>query len=464
MRKIHLLSLIAIFTFISACKKDSSIGADILPKDDLLNVKFSDTFTLHSKTLSDTFLRTDKLSKNYLGVIDNNSQFGFQKSSIVMELDRPSTVYDDTLGPFLLDSVVLLLKYNSVYGDTTVSQSFDVSTISNKIIETSTYYSNSNLFPGTGSIGSVSPYYFNPTNKVIVSTADTIGVSGILRVKLNQSFGDAILGLGQTILRDSSLFKNAFSGIIIENSTNNGKAMAEIDISSTFSSVVIYYKNKYGEKKDMRLYSSLLNNQNGNTTTRVNAINLFSNSLATDVQNTVISGLKSDSVNYLLGQGGTIVRLSLPTLTSLGKTAVNKAQIVISQIQQNSSNDFAKPLFLLLLKRNSSGNLDILSTSDGVGILDTTGTDGLGNKIARYNFTITKYVQAISKGSEINADLYIATYRSGGTDGTVNVLNSIINGSSINFGYIPSRVIIAGSNYSDSRYKMKLNLTYTVIK
>lgn len=465
MKQIYSLSIITLLILISSCKKDNSIGADILPQDDLLNVKFSDTFTLNSKTLADTFLRSDKLAKNYLGVI-NDGLFGLQKASIAIELDKPNTVYDDTLmTTFTVDSVVLFLKYNSVYGDTTVAQSFDVSTISNKINETLPYYSNSSMFPGTGVIGSLSNYLFTPTtNPVHISTTDSVGTNGILRVKLNSSLGTTILSLGQNTLRDSSLFKNAFPGILIENSTNAGKAMAEIDISSSYSSITIFYKDKYGVVKDMKLYASLLKNNSGTISTRVNGINLFSNTLSSEVQNVVSSGFISDSINYILGQGGTTVRLSLPTITNLGKVAVNKAVITLTQIMQNSQPEYTAPYYLALLKRNSSGNLDVLPTNDGIGILDTVATDGLGNKISRYSFNITKYIQAISVGTETNTDLYVATYRSGGTDGTVNVLNSILNGSVVNVGYAPYRVVTAGSNYSDSRYKMKLNLTYTLIK
>ena len=466
MKQIYSLSIITLLIFISSCKKDNSIGADILPGDDLLNVRFSDTFTLNSKTLADTFLRSDKLAKNYLGVI-NDGLFGFQKASIAMELDKPNTVYDDTLmTTFTVDSVVLFLKYNSIYGDTTVPQSFDVSTISNKINETQPYFSNSSLFPGTGVIGSLSNYLYTPTtNPVHTSRTDSVGTTGILRVRLNSSLGTSILSLGQNVLRDSSLFKNAFPGILIENATNSGKSMAEIDISSAYSSIAIFYKDKYAVAKDMRLYTSLLKNNSGSITTRVNGINLFSNTLPSGIQNVVNSGFISDSINYILGQGGTTVKLSLPTLTNLGRVAVNKAVISLTQIAQNSQSEYITPYYLALLKRNSSGNLDVLSTGDGVGILDTTGTDGFGNRIARYNFNITKYVQAISVGNETNTDLYIATYRSGGTDGTINVLNSILsNGSVVNVGYAPYRVIVAGANYSDPRYKMKLNLTYTLIE
>ena len=463
MKRIYLVSIIAILTFLSSCKKDTSIGADILPQDDLLNVKFTDTLTVFSKTLADTFLRTDKLSKNYLGVI-NDPLFGFQKASIAVELDRPNDVYDDTLmTSYTVDSVVLFLKYSYIYGDTTVPQSFDVSTISNKIIETSPYYSNSSLFPPTGIIGSVSNYLFTPTtNPVATSRTDTGGVTGILRIKINNSVGNTILDLKQTILRDSSLFKNAFPGILIENATNAGKAMAEIDISSGFSALAIFYKDKNGDAKDMRLFTSILNYNTGSNSTRVNGVNLFTNSFASAVQNTVASGLESDSVNYVLGQAGTLLRISLPTLNNVGRVAVNKATILLSQIQANTS-PLTTPFYLVLLKRNAAGNIDILPTGDGVGILDTTTTDDFGNKVARYSFNVSKYIQAVATGNESNSDLYVATYRFTGTDRTVNILNSIVNGSVLNIGFTPSRIIVAGANYSDPRYKLKLNLTYTKI-
>lgn len=463
MKRIYLVSIIAILTFLSSCKKDTSIGADILPQDDLLNVKFTDTLTVFSKTLADTFLRTDKLSKNYLGVI-NDPLFGFQKASIAVELDRPNDVYDDTLmTSYTVDSVVLFLKYSYIYGDTTVPQSFDVSTISNKIIETSPYYSNSSLFPPTGIIGSVSNYLFTPTtNPVATSRTDTGGVTGILRIKINNSVGNTILDLKQTILRDSSLFKNAFPGILIENATNAGKAMAEIDISSGFSALAIFYKDKNGDAKDMKLFTSILNYNTGSNSTRVNGVNLFSNLLSSTVQNTVASGLESDSVNYVLGQAGTLLRISLPTLNNVGRVAVNKATILLSQIQANTS-PLTTPFYLVLLKRNAAGNIDILPTGDGVGILDTTTTDDFGNKVARYSFNVSKYIQAVATGNESNSDLYVATYRFTGTDGTVNILNSIVNGSVLNIGFTPSRIIVAGANYSDPRYKLKLNLTYTKI-
>jgi hypothetical protein len=463
MRKFYLLSIITFLTFISACKKDTSIGADLLPPSDLLNVKFTDSFTVQAKTLADTFLRTDKLAKNFLGVI-NDPLFGFQKATVAIELDRPNVVYDDTLGPFTLDSVVLFLKYNALYGDSLVPQSFTVSALNNKIIETNSYYSNTTSFSGAGTLGTLNNYLFRPSNKETFVPTDTIGVAGVLRVKLNSFVGYSILNLGQNILRDSSQFKNAFPGLFIENSSNAGKLMAELNLASVNSYLSLFYKDKYGALKESRMQPNILGIVNGVFSTRQNAVNIFSNTLSSTVQTVISSGNTSDSVNYLLGQGGTTLRVSLPTISGLGKVAVNKAELIMTQVLQNSSTALQVPQFFVLLERNSSGQLDALSTGDGIGLLDTTLSDLSGNKIAVYNFDVSQYIQEISKGAKSPSDLYVATYRSGGTSGTVNLLNSTVNGSVVNFSYSPSRVILAGPNYSDPRYRMKLNMTYTLIK
>ncbi len=463
MRKFFLLPTILLLSLISACKKDSSIGADILPPSDLLNVKFSDTFQLDAKTLADTFLRSDKLAKNFLGLI-NDPLFGQQRASIAMELDKPNLVYDDTLGPFTVDSVLLFLKYNLVYGDSTVPQDFNVYTLNSTINETQSYYSNSSSFSTGALIGGVNNYRITPSSRVVTTLADTIGTSGIMRIPLNNSVGDGIFTLGQDILRDSSQFKNRFPGILVENSGVAGKAMVEVNMSSLYSYICIFYKDKRGVKREMKLFASLLKLTNGAVSARQNGVNLFSNSLSSSVLNTISSGQVSDSICYILGQGGTSIRLALPTLTNLGRVAVNKAEVSITQIVQNSQVEWQVPQFLLLLKRNASGQLDALPSGDGIGILDSTGTDIYGNKISVYKFNISRYVQNISKGLETNTELYMATYRAGGTDGSVNALNTVVNGSVVNFSYYPSRIVVAGPNYSDPKYRMKLNITYTLLQ
>jgi hypothetical protein len=214
------------------------------------------------------------------------------------------------------------------------------------------------------------------------------------------------------------------------------------------------------------MYSAIVKYTNGVAGTRVNGINLFSNTFSSDVQNTITSGLTADSINYILGQGGTTVKISIPTVTNMQNIAINKAEIVITQVQQNSSKGFHIPFVLFLLKRNSNGNLDVLPTKEGASLADSTYIDMYGNKISKYIFKISKYVQSIVNGKELNTDLYIKQYGFGGDDVTIN--NNNISIQFLNFSVTPLlspyRFVFAGSNYSDPKYKMKFNLTYTQIR
>lgn len=463
MRKFYfILTLLVVFA--GACKKETGIGADLLPGNDLLSAKNTDTFSLYTKTVADGALRSDKLPKVYLGVI-NDPIFGFQKSSFAIELDRGDVILDDTLKPYIVDSVVLFIKYNGIFGDSTVAQDFNISTISTKIDENTAYYSNNSSFTSATPLANITNYKFSPSQKVGLFTTDTIGTAGVFRAVLPNSFATDLLSKDAIQLRDSLYFKNYLPGILVENSNNNGNAMAEMDLSSVYSGIYIFYKDKKNTQRIMRLKTSESVAVNGQLRSRQNGINFFSNTLSPAVQNVVTSGLVSDSVNYLLGQGGSLVKISLPTIGSLGKVAVNKAILSITQIQNNSQKDLLPPFALLLLKRNTSGNLEAISTfnndyKEGYSYADSVATDGSGNKLLRYSFNLSKYIQNIASGKETNTDLYIANYGYAGIDGSVNTLGS----SALFFNYSPARLVLAGSNYSDPRFKMKLNIIYTLLK
>ena len=206
MRKFYfILTLLVVFA--GACKKETGIGADLLPGNDLLSAKNTDTFSLYTKTVADGALRSDKLPKVYLGVI-NDPIFGFQKSSFAIELDRGDVILDDTLKPYIVDSVVLFIKYNGIFGDSTIAQDFNISTISTKIDENTAYYSNNSSFTSATPLANITNYKFSPSQKVGLFTTDTIGTAGVFRAVLPNSFATDLLSKDAIQLRDSLYFKN----------------------------------------------------------------------------------------------------------------------------------------------------------------------------------------------------------------------------------------------------------------
>ncbi len=469
--KQRFLFLLVATIIIASCKKETSIGADLLPPTDLLNARSSDTFTLLTKTIADPSVRSDKLAKNYLGKIIDPI-FGTQTAKIVVELDRGDIIYDDTLkvggATYTLDSVVLFLRYNGAYGDTLIGQDFTVSSINANINESVIYNSDNTTFTANQLLGSATDYKFKPSQKVSLTPADTFGTSNIIRINLdnNLAFFQNLINLPAAQLRDSLFFKNYFPGIIIENTSgSNGKAMAEVDLTNINSGISIFYKDKYNKNKIMKLNTSILRVVNSVLATKVNAINLFSNNLSSEVQNNIASPLLSDSIHYSLSQAGTLVKISLPTIKNIGKVAVNKAVLTITQLLQNDSpKNLTTPFSFSVLKTDANGKLDFLPKAiqytEGTGTSDSVFTDNMGNKIIAYKINLTKYIQDILLNTETNSDIYLATYRSGGILGSENNLFS----STINFGYIPSRIIFGGAHHSNPLYRMKLNIIYTELK
>lgn len=467
MKKLLPVLVAIISLYIGACKKDAKIGANLLPATDLSNAIFTDTFTVNAKTENDTFLRTDKLAKNYLGII-NDPKFGFQKANIAVELDRPNLIYGDSLRNFTVDSAYLLLRYYTIYGDTNVAQDIQVSEINTNINPDLLYYSNNTTFSGSTILGQRNSYKYVPTRKETVSRTDTTGISNALKIPISNTFAQAILDLPDSIQRDTIEFRNRVKGLFIENASLNGNAMAEFDFNSIYSGLYIYFKDKHNNNKDIRLQTYIYGYINGVVSQKKRSVNLYQNTLSPQVQSTIASSAISDSIIYFLGQSGTRVKISLPTIANLGKQTINLATIELTQMEDNSIGSYSKPQSLFLLKRNSSGDLAILPTNEGVAIFDTTATDDFGRKITRYRFNITRYMQTLVSGSGTNSDLYITNYPPAGTEVAYNNLSitpkALASATDDYFGYAPERVILAGSNNSNQKYKLKLKLYYTLLK
>jgi hypothetical protein len=455
MRKISVILFFSVFIF--ACKKSSDIGGNILPIDDLLNSKFSDTATVWTKTIADEAQRTDNMQVNFLGCIQD-ANLGRSNASIVAELFRPLGMPSDSAGPFTLDSAVLFLRYVSYYGDTTVPQTFTVSTINNKINENNSYFSDETNFMAVTEIGRVNNYTFGPTQKVKTATTDTVGSSGVLRIPISSSFANTIVALiGDSTLKDSTQFKNFLPGIIVQNEGTSGNCIVQLSLSDAKSKLSFFITEGDGDKVEMYLPANELAIVNSALTTRVNSINLYSkNYTGTNVPSALASADVSDSVTYVLGQGGLLTKVSFPNLMNFGRVAVNKAILEVTQYQPN--NAFLPPPNSLYLSRKTSGEYKSLVNYGVVAFAakDTLSVNPLGGRYVKYYFNITGYVQDVLFGRDSNTDIYINTHLHPDKTSAENVLSA--------FGYTPSGIVFGGGNLSDPVVKAKLRLTYSPVK
>ena len=103
------LSVFLVLLVFSACKKyNDNIFLSNEGTQGFDGYTFSDSLQISSRTVREDSLKTDSLSHNLLGVI-NDPVFGVYKASTFCEFKLPQI--DKVISTETLDSVVLMLQY-----------------------------------------------------------------------------------------------------------------------------------------------------------------------------------------------------------------------------------------------------------------------------------------------------------------------------------------------------------------
>lgn len=136
--------LIALFLTVSCKKKDSSLGADLLDPNHLLNSAQIDTFSLKTYTVEEDSVITDNPVFAVLGSY-NDPKFGTFNANFYTQfrLSGLNPNFGDVT-TITIDSTILGLEYASTYGDMS-SQKLEVFELTESMYLDSTYYSFSTL-------------------------------------------------------------------------------------------------------------------------------------------------------------------------------------------------------------------------------------------------------------------------------------------------------------------------------
>ena len=423
--------LICLFT-LASCKQKNDVG---LPGAESINALQTDTFTLVTTTVAEDSIRTDELNTFPIGSIGNDPVFGSSTSNFFTQFLLMTDNWTFGTG-VKFDSVVLTMAYTGgFYGDSSSIQKIQVSELSDEIAYNTNYFSNIK-FNYQNNIG---------TWQGLHHTKDSVSVKGTnaaphLRIKLSDAFGQKIIANGKTWL-DNPDFLNTFKGLAItaENMSSTG-CQVYFDPTSPYSAVTVYYNDSM--KKDFSLYT------NGARSTA--RINQFQHQYSTFIKNTITQKRNADTC-YIQAQAGCKLKLELPTLFNIANQnpgaaiVVHGAELVVRPLDGSFTNDFPKPVKLLLVKCDSLGNnspiLDLyLSSFDAKYLGGTYNTNKAG-----YSFNFLNEVQELFK--------------------------NYAKGQNTNYGYF---VLIPGDNpMSASRMlvdtrktqkQIQFKLTYSVVK
>ena len=487
---IALVGLAVVLTIAASCNKTSLLGAELF-ETDKLNLKFTDTLTVNLLNEAPTpVLMSVKGATAYENLCVGNvpdPYFGKTESTIYANFGTRGTgaiVYPDFLSvsTAIVDSVRLILPYaTGTYGDTTATQTLAAYRLTEEL-KADTIYSDKTFSANPTALGSVT-FTPKPTTYVqsFIPTLPTATVQKIdtftyvphISIPLDISLGKAILALDSLPYRDTTAYGTGFNawlkGIMIKAeipakcmlSLNMGTSIGTLPtgVTSRPAGIYIYYRRNATDtvRSVFRFH----------TTSQQRYANYKNDVQSGKIKDFVGTKPKSDSLIFLSSLGGAVARFELPNLKSLGKIAVNRAEIEFT-INDDADTKTFPPLEQLLLLRGvaqiSNGNIGTLSNvlsllNINSQVIDDTRPQGTintttfatipdfggyvvtENGVRKYKMVITQHIQKIIFGSE-GTQVYVVPH----------------------FQYTRAgRVVLYGLTHPNAKYRPKVNVFYTKV-
>lgn len=476
------LFLFSISVFFTACKKineATELGSDLIPPVD--NVTTFDT-TLSVETYNFLFENNEDTTTGgalqFLGNINNDPLFG--KSEGIMYFDlMPITIKSPF--PFKkselvgLDSVVLVLGYSALYGDSLKPQQVQVFEIpaSEIFLFTKDYRLTENAVTSLGA--ALSPVKtFTPANLNDSVYPRGERTANQLRIPLNNAFGQRLLNYDSLDAYASrTAFKKYFNGFaVVPQNNGTANALVGFNLTSVNTKLAFYVRYKNGDKTDTSMVSFALTDSTA-------IANYIKRDYSAAEVATAVTGTTQDDVLYIQSSPGSYAKINIPGLSGLTNRIVHSAELSFEQVFDPLSAIFTPPTSLYLdvfdQAKGKYGTIpgDVALTPTGANTKGDTASFTIGNpaqfgmfgrkikntntgdSIYRWQFNITRYVQRIANGTEPARQLRLYS--------PFPVITALSNGVqqyiSSNMPYVIGRVRIGGGNHPTQ--KMKLRLVYS---
>jgi hypothetical protein len=421
-----LLLFVFVAIILTACKDNPYLSTSTIHPHSILDANETDTFTVRTTTLrSDSVLGSGLSSYNF-GQI-SSTQFGTTKATVYAQFDL---IADQMSALGTIDSVFFVAQYAALIGDTGTKMNLSLYAINptGKHIEASkNYYSKEQFDLQTNTLA-------NQT--IVCRPKDSIIVKGKkltphLRVQItDQSFITLLqTQTATTGFFNNTSFHNVINGIYIDVNSINGNAIIKMNNSSSaFTGLMVYHHTASG--KDT---SSLFKMGYG-------SVAHFSHDFTGATVAQHINQM-NDSVAYLAGFGGLITKIDFPYLAKLNHVIINRARLVIEDLNP-ASTKFPAPANLYLYRKDSTIEaLEDVLLGSPFGDLSNSSYYG-GNRASNgtYTFNVARYLQRVIDG----------TYKNSFNGFYLNVLGQSVYGN---------QIIIGGGANANHRLKLKMITT-----
>lgn len=428
-RKVALLSalfFLSIAVFFNSCKKDG----ELIPEFDSgnANVMKTDTFTILTSLVKEDSIRTDVSIYNLLGIY-NDPIFGPTASSFYTQATLNGLNVDFGAGA-VLDSAVLTLAYNGIYGDSNAVISINVYEVTEQMSTSEGYYSNQRLAFDNTPIASTT---FSPKIADSVLVAFEGGnVAPHLRINLGNTFGNKIFAeSGTSNMATNANFTQFFKGFYLtttdsvqNTSLSSGQgAIAYFNTNSSLSTLTIYYN-------DTSKYDFIINSESAK-------YNRFDhNYTGTDVEAQLLGGGDS-TVSYIQTMAGVKTKIEVPHIKGLikdGEVVINKAELIVTIENGTDVNYPTIPMLTIVSIDNNGQSVFLPDFFEG---LDFFG-GALNSTEKTYTFNLPRHVHNMIYDSGSNNGMYLVA-----TGQSITANRSVI------------------TTHKNQIAKLKLNITYT---
>lgn len=449
------LVLISLFSF-NACRKSNpnDIGLAV-PNSEAINTTLISTLPISTITVRDELLQTNTLSKHPYGIL-NDPLFGTTEANLLISLNLPSSNLSFGTNP-TIDSAVVVLNYGNEYlGDPAAVFNFKIHQLDNRLLPTSNLYNNNTDTYQAPIIGTQTGR-IDIDKKVQANdaTGTSITLAPQVRIRLNNTFAQTILGASSTTLANNDTFGDFIKGLYLKAtpSSSSTGGIVFFDLATGASKLELYYHNQGNTNTQ---YTSLPIISSGTNPCVAAFSHNFSGSGATEVQNNIDQiGANYNFVQPLAGVRTKVYFPDLTALSSQKNITINKAELVVTT--QTLGSDVpsifspAPKLYLYqtdiagqrkFLPDGNAADLRFLGDSDFGGTYNTTDQ--------KYRFIITSYIQDLVNNNAKQYNTYLSVVDP----------NSTRAATLLPSGTTAKRVVI-GSGTAGAPLQMKLNIIYS---
>lgn len=339
---------------IQSCKKDDqTIGLNLHPEGDALNLS-RDTIIPTASLFKTDSIRTDELAESYIGNYTDD-QFGQCNTEFYCQLELPGSNFN--LGDpdyLVLDSVVLSLKTTGNILGSLEGMDISVFALDELLYNDSLYYSNRSTTYHSTDLVKAGENFLEVTNASVINRGDS--VFDELRIPLDDKLGKMFLSLDESVAETDETFQEFFNGLAIVSTTPSG-AIVGIDPNSGFSALNLYYKDLSGDEIDTLEVAFQLDNNSA-------YYNKFTRDYTTSVFGDFETSMDVADKVYVQGVDGIMAKLDLSTfpVEKIGdeNLGVGTAKLILP-VTKFVNNTSELPFILFLSSGTRPDSLKILS-------------------------------------------------------------------------------------------------------